>query len=146
MSGTILAFLLVLFIGAVGGAAHGYLTAAQREETKPAVTARPPASIPVPASILIEDLPVIVTNLGEPNESWIRVEAAVLYDPKVAAGIKVLAREIANDILAYLRSTRMEALEGAEGLRFLKEDITERARLRSKGQIKDVFIHSLVVQ
>ena len=37
-------------------------------------------------------------------------------------------------------------MEGAAGLRNLREDLTERVAIRSKGVVRDIVIETLVVQ
>ncbi len=40
----------------------------------------------------------------------------------------------------------MAQVEGASGLQHLREDLNERAVLRSKGAIRELIVESLVVQ
>jgi flagellar FliL protein len=58
----------------------------------------------------------------------------------------MLAEEIRNDILAYLRTVRPHQIEGASGYRHLKADIEERAAIRSGGLVKTVLVRSLLFE
>lgn len=93
----------------------------------------------------MRDLKPIVTNLAAPADSWVRLEATLVIDPKAALDDKAMG-EITNDIVAYLRTTTARQLEGAPGLRRLREDLTERMALRSANRVKEVLIQTLVVQ
>lgn len=93
----------------------------------------------------MRDLKPIVTNLAAPAESWVRLEATLVIDPKQPLDDKAMG-EITNDIVAYLRTTTARQLEGAPGLRRLREDLTERMALRSANRVREVLIQTLVVQ
>lgn len=87
----------------------------------------------------------VVTNLAEPPETWIRIESSVVLKGVVPNADVTLA-EIRADLLAYLRTLSMAQIEGASGLQHLREDLNERAALRSKGSIRELIVESLVVQ
>ncbi|MFC6790911.1 flagellar basal body-associated FliL family protein [Methylobacterium komagatae] len=87
----------------------------------------------------------VVTNLAEPAESWVRIESSVVLKGVVPNADVTLA-EIRADLLAYLRTVSMAQVEGASGLQHLREDLNERAVLRSKGAIRELIVESLVVQ
>jgi len=88
----------------------------------------------------------VVANLRGPTDTWVRVDAALVLDgvPPEEAG--ALAAEVAGDTLAYLRTLPLARLEGASGLAYLREDLSERARTRSDGRVREFVIETLVVQ
>ena len=49
------------------------------------------------------DLPPIVTNLGAPQDTWIRLEGSIIFDPKTLPHPEAIAGQIGDDILAYLQ-------------------------------------------
>lgn len=94
----------------------------------------------------IFDLPPIVTNLGSPQEMWIRLEASMIFDSSAVKQPGALAAEIANDLLAYLRTVAVTQIQGPIGLQNLRQDLNERAAIRSSGAVKELVIKTLVIQ
>lgn len=92
------------------------------------------------------DLPAIVTNLGAPQDTWIRLEASFVYDPKITPHPDALGGQIGEDILAFLRTISLSQVQGIAGLQNLRLDINERAAIRSNGSVKELIIRSLVIQ
>lgn len=87
----------------------------------------------------------IVTNLGIPQDTWVRLEASLVAKPghEIPAA---LAASVGDDFLSFLRSVNLMQLQGAAGLAYLRADLEERARLRSEGVVDRVFISALVVE
>ena len=56
------------------------------------------------------------------------------------------AARISDDLLAFVKTLTMAQLQGASGLQHLREDLTERALVRSDGRVREVMIETLVVQ
>lgn len=97
-------------------------------------------------ALQVKELPTIVTNLAQPDTSWIRLQAAIVYDPNDMQHADKLIAELMSDITAFLRNVTLSSLEGADGLRRLQEDLTERAAIRSDRKIREVIIETMVVQ
>jgi flagellar FliL protein len=96
-------------------------------------------------AILLRPMPAIVTNLASPQKTWIRLEASILAsDP--AADSNSLAATIAEDVVAYLRTVPVTQLEGPSGFLHLREDLNDRARIRSGGKVRELVIQSLVLE
>ncbi len=87
----------------------------------------------------------IVTNLGIPQNTWVRLEASLVAKPghEIPAA---MAANVGDDFLSFLRSVNLMQLQGAAGLAYLRADLEERARLRSEGAVDRVFISALVVE
>jgi flagellar basal body-associated protein FliL len=94
----------------------------------------------------IVDLPPIVTNLGAPQDTWIRLEGSIIFDPKTLPHPDAVAGRIGDDILAYLRTVSLRQLEGPIGLENIRQDLNERAAIRSDGKARAFVIRTLVVQ
>lgn len=92
------------------------------------------------------DLPPIVTNLAGAGDTWIRLEASMVYDVKTLPHPEVIAGEIATDELAYLRTATLAQMEGPIGLQNIRQDLAERASIRSGGKVTELIIRTLVVQ
>jgi flagellar FliL protein len=97
-------------------------------------------------SLVLKKLAPIVTNLAAPSNSWVRIEAALVMDQKAVLGAEPMVGAITEDILTFLRSVTARQIEGAAGLRNLREDLTERIAIRSKGLVRDIVIETVVVQ
>lgn len=87
----------------------------------------------------------IITNLGIPQTTWVRLEAALVAKPGQDIP-PALAAQVGDDFLGFLRSVNLMQLQGAAGLAYLRADLEERARLRSEGAVDRVFISALVVE
>lgn len=87
----------------------------------------------------------IVTNLGIPQTTWVRLEASLVAKPgrEIPAD---MAAHVGDDFMGFLRSVNLMQLQGAAGLAYLRADLEERARLRSEGAVDRVFISTLVVE
>ncbi|WP_298423358.1 flagellar basal body-associated FliL family protein [Rhodoblastus sp.] len=92
------------------------------------------------------DLAPVVTNLAAPSDVWIRIEATLLFVGKAPPHGEALAGEISGDILAYMRTMTLQQIQGVAGLQHLRQDLSERAAIRSDGRVKELIIKSLVVQ
>ncbi|MGY6567938.1 MAG: flagellar basal body-associated FliL family protein [Salinarimonas sp.] len=98
-----------------------------------------------PGTSLYRPEPVIA-NLRQPRDAFIRVDFALVIDEADEAARTRLGAEIAGDVMAYLRTLDLARLEGASGLQFLREDLNERATIRSEGRVRELIIETLVVQ
>ena len=71
------------------------------------------------------------------------MEVSVVYD---APQLPVMAEDIQQDLLAYVRTLKMHQIEGASGYQHLKADLEERASIRSQGHAKQVLIRTLLLE
>ncbi len=141
--GLIVEILAVSVIAGGAGAAMAFLQGAP-PPIQPAAAAPEKASA-TPERTLV-DLPPIITNIASPPDLWVRVEASVVIDGKAAASNDVLAAEIATDALAYLRTLTIGQIEGPIGLQNIRQDLADRAVVRSKGAVTELILKTLVLQ
>lgn len=145
--GFILAMLVATVVGVVGGGIFGMYgiaatgTAARKPE-KPDEQHGKPA---YPRGLNLKMLAPIITNLGAPRNAWIRLEAAIVVDAATKDD-DMLAAHIGEDIVTFLRTVSLTQIEGANGFQHLREDLTERVRMRSSGTVRELIIQSLVVE
>ena len=92
------------------------------------------------------DMPPIVTNIASPADTWIRLEASLVFDAKTSQHPQVVAAEIATDELAYLHTVSVNELQGPIGLENIRQDLRDRAFVRSGGKVSDLLIKTLVLQ
>jgi flagellar protein FliL len=141
---SLIEFAIVIVLGAgAGGAFETLRPIAASESDKPveSATATPPAQ---PSTIV--DLPPVVTNLGSPQDTWVRFEGSIIFEPKALSNAEAVAGQIGEDILAYLRTVSLQQLEGPIGLENIRQDLNERAAIRSGGKVRALVIRTLVVQ
>ncbi len=141
--GSLIEMAIVIGLALCAGAAFEALRPAPAAGTDKAVVT--PARAPVEAATIV-DLPPIVTNLGAPQDTWVRLEGSIIFDPKTLAHPEAVAGQIGDDVLAYLRTVSLHQLEGPIGLENIRQDLNERAATRSGGKVRAFLIRTLVVQ
>ena len=134
-------------LAAIGGGLVGKLTIARlRAATAVPAIAQSAAPSPYAGGTEVRELPAIVTNLADPADVRIRLQVAIVYPRAAVEEPSVLAAKVTDDIVAFLKTLSLTQLQGASGLQNLREDLTERAAVRSQGKIREVVIETLVVQ
>ncbi|MCP8896810.1 flagellar basal body-associated FliL family protein [Shinella daejeonensis] len=85
----------------------------------------------------------ITSNLAYPSQNRVRLEVALIFkgvpDPE-------LAREIHQDILAYMRTVSLQQMQGPRGFQYLREDLHERVDLRSQGRVTNIMFRTFVIE
>jgi flagellar FliL protein len=112
----------------------------QAKEEKRTVTGR------YTGAIAMSKLAPVITNLASAENDWVRLEASIVYKNGSVKSTDVLESEIRQDSMAFLRSLSLAQIQGPSGLQHLREDLNERARIRSKGEVQELIIETLVVQ
>lgn len=149
MKQTAIALSIVTALGAAAGGLYGFRIAGplpQYVEKDASGDEKAPPPVSAEARSSLFELPTIVTNIGTPQDTWIRLEAAFLFDPKALPHPEALAAQIGEDILAFLRTTSLSQIQGAAGLQYLRQDLNDRVATRSGGSVKQLVIRTLVVQ
>jgi flagellar FliL protein len=144
---SIAAVLVITLIGAGAGVAFGFMS-----ETLFAVA--PPKHDPeaappeqgVTSMMAVKPLPPITANLAQPKTTWIRLEASVVVKKDLGAESEVVASEIAQDIVGFLRTVTMDQISGPSGFQHLREDLNDRVRVRSEGKASELIIQSLILE
>ncbi len=134
---------VVVLAACAGAAFEASRASAPAGVDKPAESS---AGAPAAEPSTIVDLPPIVTNLGAPQDTWIRLEGSIIFDPRTLPHPDAVAGQIGDDILAYLRTVSLRQLEGPIGLENIRQDLNERAAIRSEGKVRAFVIRTLVVQ
>jgi flagellar FliL protein len=117
---------------------------------------KPPQQTPPPSAgtankdryagnVSLRTLAPIVTNLANPDKTWIRIEALLVMDEQTPdAG--TLSAQIVEDIVAFLRTVSLSQIQGASGFQHLREDLNDRVRVRSGGKIRDLVVQSMIIE
>jgi flagellar FliL protein len=140
-----LAMLAAMTVAALGvGWLSGSYLKSTEAPAKPAAKAQAPAKSGLIADgMTLVDLAPITTNLAAPSETWVRLDASLLLD---APQPEQTVEAIHQDLLAFIRTVKMHQVEGASGYQHLREDLTERASIRSQGHVKELLIRTLVFE
>lgn len=151
----LLAALILTVFGALAGGGGGYFLSrhveglvearvkADNEREQPKVAPK------YAGNISLLRLEPILTNLYDPPQVFIRVESSLIFDDskKIREEDKaVLAAEIAQDTLAYLRTLKLSQIEGFSGLQHLREDLNDRVAIRGQGKVREMILETMVVQ
>jgi flagellar protein FliL len=99
-----------------------------------------------PGGANVRTLPPIVTNLASPERTWIRLEALLVSDAEQAADANALEAQIAEDIVAFLRTLALAQIQGPSGFQHLREDLNDRVRVRSGGKVRDLVVQALIIE
>lgn len=127
-------------------AARGETIGAHGAAPDHATTAAAAAPSDLTAQLVVKELPPVVTNLRGAARSLVRLQTAILFDPRELPNADALAPLVVGDITAFLGTLDLSAIEGADGLRRLQEELNERAATRSERRIRELIVEMLVVQ
>ena len=105
-----------------------------------------PPTLAYSGDLVLKNLEPVVTNLSGAGDVWIRLESSMIFQNGVIQDPNVIAAQIRQDILGYLRTLTIAQIEGPSGLQHLREDLNERVTLRSNGKVRELIIETLVVQ
>lgn len=95
------------------------------------------------ASETVIPLGAITTSIASPADTWVRMEVSLVLDEPQDEELPGI---IQQDLLSYIRTVKMHEIEGASGFRHLKENLDERAAIRSDGHVKQVLIRTLLFE
>lgn len=138
---------LTLLAAVVGGAVGFYLVLSVKAKLTTVLAAEQDAEKQkINSTLTSYRLAPLVANLGDPPSTWIRLEVAMLYDGKAVQNPEILAAQISADLLGYLKTLAMAQLVGASSFQNLRDDLNERANIRSNGAVQSIVIQSLVLQ
>ncbi len=138
---------LTLFAAAAGAALGLRLaTPARTQAASVLEKAQAKTLVPYQADISLRDLPPIIANLADPQDTWVRLQATLVLDAAAAPRADADAAEIAGDILGFVHTLTLTQIAGASGLQHLREDLNERAVIRSNGRVRELILQTLVVQ
>ena len=150
MLGTLIPILVLTVAAGGGGALIGTQIAAVARSAAEKAAGGPesqkPASAPIASNQALRELVPIVTNLAFPEGISIRLQTAIVYDKTDAPQIDVIATKIGEDVLAFVRTLTLAQIQGSSGLQALRDDLNERAVVRSDGKVRELLIEMLVVR
>lgn len=148
MMGTILVMVGVTLIAAGGGFGVGTVLLGRIKALVPTTAPKeaPAKTVPYSGDTEVKELPPLITNLAEPQKAEIRLQASIVYSKKAVQDPTLLTAQLSEDFIAYLKTLSMAQLQGASGLQNLREDLGERAAIRSQGKVREVIIEALITR
>jgi flagellar FliL protein len=147
----IIGMVAITVVAAAGGVGLGMQVSATIERAIADRDARAPLTsdglVPKYTSDMsIRTIEPVIANLASPSDTWVRLESAMVFKTGGLPNPEVTAAEIRQDQLAYLRTIDIGQLQGPSALQHLREDLNERASLRTGGKVTEVVIETLIVQ
>lgn len=94
----------------------------------------------------LKPLPPIITNLANPTNTWVRLEASIVVEREAEGEASALLAGIAEDFVAFLRTVSLQQIEGPSGFQNLREDLSDRLRVRTQGKARDLVIQAFIVE
>jgi flagellar protein FliL len=149
--GGLVVFLAVVFaLAALGGCGGFFLVRHAMEVARTEAEAEKAADIAAaPAAYagthVAVSLPPLITTMAT-SGTWVRLETVMVYDEANGKPPATLAPQLTEDMLAFLRTLTIAHVTGPSGFLHLKQDLAERARLRSDGFVEDILIQVLVFE
>lgn len=151
-----IAVVILTVVAGGGGALVGWMTGGTTAPAPAAPVVEAPVAEPTPRSdianaeggalpLRLISLKPVVTNIYAPANAWVRIEASIVVRDDGSVNAEVLAAEIEADTLAFLRSLQLAQVEGTRGLLHLRDDLRERAKLRSPAVV-DYLIQAMVAE
>lgn len=94
------------------------------------------------------ELPVIKASLVRDKAIWVRMEVAVVFPGGKIEEEKEaeIVAQLVEDTAAFVRTLTLEQLSSASGLEYLRDDLIDRARMRTDGVAQNIIIKSLLVE
>jgi hypothetical protein len=126
--------------GPEGGEGSG-----QHEAPEAGAAGHAAADVPLGAFEIVP-LPPIIANLDEPARVWVRLEGSLLFDPEGNANAQALAGKLAQHIMAYLKTLKLNDIQGAGAVQAVSRDIDEIVTTLSEGKVQGVLLSGLVFE
>jgi flagellar FliL protein len=95
------------------------------------------------ANTHVKLLDPIIANLAYPSDSLVRLEISLIFGENVDEAVAAAVQE---DILAYMRTMSLQQIQGPRGFGYLRDDLKERAKLRSQGKVADIVFRTFVIE
>ncbi|MBS0253115.1 MAG: flagellar basal body-associated FliL family protein [Proteobacteria bacterium] len=148
--GFVIAALIAIVLGAVGGGAYGYLLMpdAKPQNSEPTDKAAPPGSPTAgrfPSDAIELAIPSVITDLNSKPAVRARLDVSIIVvhgTPQTTT----LVGEVREDVIAYLKGLSIDDIQGVRGFQNLREQLDDRARVRGRGAILGLLIGGLVLE
>lgn len=143
--GVIVGALVGTVAAAAGGFAFGYMAIKTANPVPEAETRAAPAKTPAVKPSMVKPLAPIITNLREPSNLFVRLEAVVVLEPDTPEP-DVITAKISDNLTSYLRTVSLSDLSGPTGFQYVREDLRERSIQIGAGKVRELLFQAFVIQ
>jgi flagellar FliL protein len=146
---TAIAVVVLTLVGGGGGWVVGKMIAPAPPKPEAAAPAAGEHGAPAggehgkPAVSHVKELEPIIANLSYPSDSLVRLELSLIFGDNVDEAV---AASVQEDILSYMRTVSLQQIQGPRGFSYLRDDLKERARLRSQGKVAEIVFRTFVIE
>ncbi|BAF86627.1 MULTISPECIES: flagellar basal body-associated protein FliL [Azorhizobium] len=148
--GLILAILILTVLGVATGGGLGVQLATTVEKVVAAKAKEEPVKkeqqLFYAGNTMMQPMKPVIVNLASPPNTWVRIESSFVFKNGALANPALTESTLREDMMSYLRTLTLSQFEGPSALQQLREDLNERARVRSEGRVDELIIETLVVQ
>ncbi|MBK1622042.1 flagellar basal body-associated FliL family protein [Afifella marina] len=145
----LLGVLAVTLLAGGGGAGLGIYLAGAIEATVTEKLKEKPADEPqllYSGDMVLQPVGPVVVNVADPADVWVRLETAIVFPNGALENPEVTAGEIREDIMAFVRTMPLSQFQGPSALQHLRDDLNDRAAVRTNGKVSELIIETMVVQ
>ncbi|MDQ0326303.1 flagellar FliL protein [Rhodopseudomonas julia] len=96
--------------------------------------------------MVLQPVGPVVVNVADPADVWVRLETAIVFPNGALENPEVTAGEIREDIMAFVRTMPLSQFQGPSALQHLRDDLNDRAAVRTNGKVSELIIETMVVQ
>jgi flagellar protein FliL len=100
----------------------------------------------VAAKTIVRPLAPIISNLGFPSETWMRLELSVLMTSGASSEQDIVAAKAGESVVTFLRTVDLKKIEGPSGFLHFREDLSDLLTTQFRGSVTGVLIGSMVVE
>ncbi len=141
--GAIIGIIMGTVAAVAGGLAFGFLASKNVSLVAQPSVAQAKAQAIRPSEV--RPIAPIVTNLREPSNLYVRLEAVVVLEPDTPDPA-ALAAKIGDDLMSYLRTVSASQLEGPTGFQYVRGDLKRRSVQLGGGKVRELLLQSFVIQ
>jgi flagellar FliL protein len=88
----------------------------------------------------------VITNLARPAGTFVRLDAAMVFDRDAVSDVERMKATVSQDILAFMRTVSIGELQGASAFNHLRDDLNDRVAVTSDGLVRELVIETMVLQ
>ncbi len=92
----------------------------------------------------VVELETILVALHDSDNIWVRMQLVVVSTSEADLDSAEIKARIHADITAFVKTLTLAQISGPSGFIHLKEDLLDRARLATNGQVEDLMIISIL--
>ena len=92
----------------------------------------------------IMKLDPVLVSLADGSDTYLRMELALIFDKDAGNQNEETRLRIGSEITSFASTLTLKQISGPSGYLHLREDLLDRARLATSGEVKELLILSMV--